>query len=484
MMPELRVADLLQELEGQLEQLRELLRTELDFAALEAAVTASLNRVVAGVLAQVLAPLLSDEAFLRSLKGLGGRLGMRFKDYREVSVRLGTGEVIRVRTAYFVKALPQRGRCRRGPNGRGAYLGLEVLGFLSRCSRRLLSAVAEAALLCPSLAVAQQMLTRRAIVVDVKTLRRRCQELGEAGLKRRGEVSLTSTEELAGGTLVIGIDGGRLRERRRKRGRKPAKLKRQGYHTDWREPKLFTRYRLDEQGQRVQSFAPVHDATLGDHEALFTVLEQYLRALALSTVNRLVFCGDGAPWIGSGIEALCQRLGLASARVTPVLDYTHAKQNLQELLDLVPATVKAAQPELAEAWKALLGQGQGAALRQAIEQTITVKSRRERALAKWQRYFARNQTRLQYQAFQQAKLPCGSGCVESAIRRVINLRLKAPGSFWTQPMAECFLFLRAQLLSGRWEILLDNLTRDRARHLIEQRVADTPPAAPVLLRAA
>ena len=151
---------------------------------------------------------------------------------------------------------------------------------------------------------------------------------------------------------------------------------------------------------------------------------------------------------------------------------------------MVPATVKAAQPELAEAWKALLWQGKVTALRQALEQTITSKSRRARALAKWQGYFARNQARLQYQAFQQAKLPCGSGCVESAIRRVINLRLKAPGSFWTQPMAECFLFLRAQLLSGRWEIVLNNLTRDRARRLIEQHVNDAPPASPVLLKAA
>ena len=62
---------------------------------------------------------------------------------------------------------------------------------------------------------------------------------------------------------------GGLRERRRKRGRKPAKLKRQGYHTDWRKPKLFTLYLLDEQRQLVKPFAPVHDATLGDHEALF-----------------------------------------------------------------------------------------------------------------------------------------------------------------------------------------------------------------------
>ena len=46
-MPESRVTDLVQELEGQLERLRELLRTDLDFAAVEQAVTASLDRVVA-----------------------------------------------------------------------------------------------------------------------------------------------------------------------------------------------------------------------------------------------------------------------------------------------------------------------------------------------------------------------------------------------------------------------------------------------------
>lgn len=62
-------------------------------------------------------------------------------------------------------------------------------------------------------------------------------------------------------------------------------------------------------------------------------------------------------------------------------------------------------------------------------------------------------------------MPCGSGCVESAIRRVINLRLKAPGSFWTPEMAECFLFLRSQLLSGRWDTFIDNVARLKTRLL-------------------
>ncbi len=483
-MPETGVADLVQELEGQLERLQELLRTDLDFAALEEAVTESLDRVAACVLEQVIGPLLSDEGFVRTLKKPGGRPGMRLKDFREVGLRLGNGQEIRVRTGYFVKARAKRGRRRRGPNGRGAYPGPEVSGFVSRCGRGLLSTVAEAALLCPSLAVAQQMLARRSIELNVKTIRRLCREPGEAGPGRRGEVSLQGEETLSGRTLVIGIDGGRLRERRRKRGRKPAKLERRGYHSDWREPKLFTVYLIDEQGELVKSFAPLHDATMGDHEAMFAVLEGYLRALDPNDVQRVVFCGDGAAWIRSGVEALCERSGLDSARVTQVLDYTHAKQNLQELIDLVPAKVKAARPGLAEAWKTLLWQGRIEQLRQAIEQTITSKSRRQRALDKWQRYFARHQPRMQYQAFQRANLPCGSGCVESAIRRVINLRLKAPGSFRSRPMAECFLFLRARLLSGRWEIVLNNLTREMARRLSNQPLEDTSPASPTLLQAA
>jgi hypothetical protein len=68
--------------------------------------------------------------------------------------------------------------------------------------------------------------------------------------------------------------------------------------------------------------------------------------------------------------------------------------------------------------------------------------------------FQRNAQRMQYECFRKANIPCGSGCVESAIRRVINLRLKAPGPFWTRQMAECFLFLRSQLLSGRWDIFM------------------------------
>jgi len=54
----------------------------------------------------------------------------------------------------------------------------------------------------------------------------------------------------------------------------------------------------------------------------------------------------------------------------------------------------------------------------------------------------------------------GSGCVESATRWMIDLRLKSPDIFWKRDTAEVMLFLRSTLLSERWNHMLDNLFAD------------------------
>jgi hypothetical protein len=292
-------------------------------------------------------------------------------------------------------------------------------------------------------------------VLDVKTLRRLCPLAGNVDASIRGSIALSGNENLCGYTLVISVDGGRLRERRRKCGRKPKELKRQGYHTDWREPKLFTLYLLESTGKVVKAFKPLYDATRGNHEALLALLERYLCNFPIEQLARIVFCGDGGPWIWHGVEALCQRLGLDKQKVHQVLDYTHAQQNLNEIVALI-SPVK--QVDTREKWKSLLWNGSLKALQRSIENTITHKAKREQAMNKFTRYFLTHQQRMRYAEFKAQGLPCGSGHVESAIRRVINLRLKAPGTFWLKEMAECFLFLRSQLLSGRWNFFLVNLT--------------------------
>ena len=174
------------------------LAQDFDFAALEAKVGEALNRLGAEVLKAALSAQLVAPEFIEALKGLGARLGMRIKGYRSVKVHLGSGQSLEVVAPYFVKAAP---KSRRHARRQGAYLGLEVVGFLRRCSNRLVSEVAQAALLCPSFEVARAVLERRGLRLNVKTLRGLCRVLFEQGRWFRGKISLTGAEQLAGQTI-------------------------------------------------------------------------------------------------------------------------------------------------------------------------------------------------------------------------------------------------------------------------------------------
>jgi len=199
----------------------------------------------------------------------------------------------------------------------------------------------------------------------------------------------------------------------------------------------------------------------GNHKALFALLTKYLQALDLSEADKIVFCGDGAPWIWRGVKKMCQELGLTQKSVYQVLDYTHAKQNLREIIELVPEKLRKGA-KLERKWTTLLWTGDIQGLRQEICRLLKG-TKKKQALKKWRNYFEGNAKRMQYETFKAKHIPCGSGHVESAIRRVINLRLKAPGTFWTPEMAEYFLFLRSQLVSGRWKIFFRNASRQKAK---------------------
>ncbi len=68
-------------------------------------------------------------------------------------------------------------------------------------------------------------------------------------------------------------------------------------------------------------------------------------------------------------------------------------------------------------------------------------------------YFVKNRHRFAYDLVVVAGLPMGSGAMESAIRRVVNLRLKSPCIFWNKDTAEEMLLLRSYYKTGRWKQL-------------------------------
>jgi hypothetical protein len=61
----------------------------------------------------------------------------------------------------------------------------------------------------------------------------------------------------------------------------------------------------------------------------------------------------------------------------------------------------------------------------------------------------------------------GSDPIESAIRRVINQRLKSNAMYWLQENAEAMFALRATLLCDRWE---ETLTRVRHSMATDRRL--------------
>ena len=72
-------------------------------------------------------------------------------------------------------------------------------------------------------------------------------------------------------------------------------------------------------------------------------------------------------------------------------------------------------------------------------------------------YFITHARRMKYAKLKKCNLPIGSGQVESAVRRVINLRFKSPGSFWKEERVENLMHLRAVYKSGRWDELMERI---------------------------
>jgi hypothetical protein len=419
----------------------------------------SLLAIVEVFLAGIIEKTLRDPEFLRHVKIGAAKKALAFDGYRLTSIRLLTGNPVKLLSPYFAKA---KTKCRPTSNPpkrlkeTGCHFGLDVLGLLNRCTALFSSIVVQAALLCPSFALAKRTLQSNAIKIDVKTIHRLTMALAAKALPLRGRVSLDETDRVDGKTVLVCLDGGRLRERRTKKEPTPKGRKRPGYHTDWKEPLQFVIHLVEQDGTISRNKLPLNDATLHGIDSVFDLLEVYLTELEITNADRVVFCCDGARSYWKRIAPLAKKLKIPNHY--EVIDYTHAKQNLYEVMDnLSLLTSPEKRKQIANNWLNLLWEGNLDDLRQEIINNIKNSKSRQKALDKFDSYFIGNRERMMYAEFRRLKIPVGSGCVESAIRRVINLRLKSPGIFWKPETAESMLFLRNQLLAGRWNIMLNNV---------------------------
>jgi hypothetical protein len=246
------------------------------------------------------------------------------------------------------------------------------------------------------------------------------------------------------------LDGGRIRVRKAKKGRKTAKNRRR-FHADWREPKLFHIWVLADDGTICKSYAPWIDGTMSGPDAVFMLLAYYLKSIGITMAKQVLFIADGAPWIWLRIPALFVKLCIDPGNVMQIVDFYHTVEHLNAVAALRKGWNTKRRRQWVSRQTGYLRTGKNEMVVTAVREII--RGRNSKLIDREKSYFENNPPRMQYAKARNCKLPIGSGPMESAIRRVINLRMKGNGIFWLEENAESMIMLRSFYKAGRWNDL-------------------------------
>ena len=161
----------------------------------------------------------------------------------------------------------------------------------------------------------------------------------------------------------------------------------------------------------------------------------------------VLFIADGARWIWKRVPQLVHDLGLRAEPFYELLDFYHASEHLT-------AAAKTFGWSTAK-WRAWVNQSKKKLLAGKIEEVIAeIKQFASNEAGQTElNYFIRNKGRMNYQLVKGLGLPIGIGAIESAIRRVVNLKMKGLSIFWYLESANAMLLLRSFFKSGRWNLL-------------------------------
>ncbi len=375
-------------------------------------------------------------------------------------------------SALYCAPQPPRGK-RQGEHKGGLRPELAVFGFHDGHSAALTSLVARQSTLMPSFELARQELARRGLGLNVKVVHRATHGLGRqlliarrCDLQRYRSGQMPAGTEFAGKRIVAQLDGGRIRLRkatRKQKGKGKAKTQKRRYKGHWREPKLLSIYEIDNNAQMVPKSRTRIDGSFQGPDEVMELLAMHLHRLGAARAEVVVFVSDGAPWIWERLAWVVGRVGLDNEKVAYALDWCHALHHV----GLALAAVGLPADEHRRVFKKLrkwLKQGKAAAVLNELERLGQQLGTLE-ALATPVAYLDRHLAagHLEYDDLQSRGLPIGSGAIESAIRRVINLRLKGNGMMWYEGNAEGMLLLRAAALTGRWDEALDRALQSKCQ---------------------
>jgi hypothetical protein len=293
---------------------------------------------------------------------------------------------------------------------------------------------------------ARETLVGEGIDVDEKVITSVVQRTGDAGLfDREHPTPGPEATFLAGKRVMVCIDGGRLRYRLEKTGRR-RKSGHHGFDAPWREPKMVAIYLLDEHGEKTDD-PPIYEGTLAPWEDAATLVASTLTRFGAREAEVLAVAADGSDNVWRHVDAIVKAVGIAPEKVVHFVDFYHALEHLHDAVKLVLPWTEQQRQQWVKRQAKRLRRGRAA---EVVEALRDLSAADDAELAKEVAYFKGRIHLMRYDQLRARGLPLGTGAVESAVRRVVNLRLKGTGIFWEPANAERMLYMRCRLKAGRW----------------------------------
>jgi hypothetical protein len=375
---------------------------------------------------------------------------LKNQGWRPVCLRFALGPEVVVFLPYYSRS---KADCTQ--RGKGCFPALLLLGIYDHCSPALASNLAQLTAFLASFQEARLLLQQRGVCLSVNRLRRVVYHYAQRVRLAQPKAKMFPGESLKGRVVVVTTDGGRLRIRKDRKAK--TKKGRKRYSTHWREPKLLMIYTVKRHGGQTQidkSFVPVIDGTLNGPDALFKLLRYYLEQLKVAEADKVLVVADGARWIWKRVAGLLRSVKVAPEKIHQAVDFYHAMEHLGSAADLARCfNDKQKKKWLKTQSKRLLSGETEKVVAELEELAVKQPSKKMNTELGYFVRHGREQKRMEYATLEQSELPLGSGAIESAVRRVINLRLKGAGIFWHKQNAEAMLLLRSFAKAGRLQHL-------------------------------
>lgn len=263
-----------------------------------------------------------------------------------------------------------------------------------------------------------------------------------------GAMQWIAPEGAIEGHASVSVDGGLIQ------------IRGEGY----REVKVVSVSEVEEgEGEgRIKLKAHSYRAVLGDKETFELAFKGELGRRRVGQAEKITTVNDGAEWIwdlvGKHLPAKC----------VEVLDWPHMLENLAKAAH---AGLGEGSPE-ARRWleerEKELWMGELMAVDIALHRLPRRYKERGRTIRRVQEYLDRHWVRLAYPRFRAEKRPISSGTVESAIRNVVQWRMKRGGQRWSRSGAARMLAALGEVHSRRWDAMLQRLALPPMRQTYPQ----------------